>query len=217
MPYSFGQTLSLRQCSCCLGIASQIDLGSHTEIVQDCFHVQSICASCSNQVLRAFSAALRMRVLQLCVPMMNPSILVNTDDVDFIDLASAVQSASVWTTIVANSTSPSRVTARSRHSLLLANLSHSWSSFLPAWDSSCPATDHVHCCRDAVETDIESFSAMSSLRVLSTTFLTLVLSCHGCHGEKKGKVSQQGASVTAATTRLKSTVLEVQPSISWRT
>ena len=37
------------------------------------------------------------------IPMMKPSILVNTDDVDFIDFAPPAQSASVYTSIVATS------------------------------------------------------------------------------------------------------------------
>ena len=92
---TLGQTLSLCQCSCCLGVTSQIDLGLHAE----CFHVQSVCASCSERVELALSAALSVRVLQLCVhPMVNPSVLVNTD-VDFVDFVSQAQSASVNTSI----------------------------------------------------------------------------------------------------------------------
>ena len=64
---TLGQTLSLCQCSCRLGDTSQIDLGLHAEIVQNCFHVQSVCASCSKRAELALSAALSVRVLQLCV------------------------------------------------------------------------------------------------------------------------------------------------------
>ena len=67
VPCSLGQTVSLRQRSCCLAVASQFDLGSHAEIAQDCFHVQSICASCSERVELAFYAALRMRVCSFIV------------------------------------------------------------------------------------------------------------------------------------------------------
>ena len=90
MSCTLRQTLSLCQCSCCLGVTSQIDLGLHAE----CFHVQSVCASCSERVELALSAALSVRVLQVCVPL----ILVNTD-VDFIDFVSQAQSASVNTSI----------------------------------------------------------------------------------------------------------------------
>ena len=101
---TLGQTMSLCQCSCCLGVTLQIDLGLHAEIVQNCFHVQSVCASCSERVELAFSAALSVRVLQLCVHSNSESsILVNTDDVDFIDFVSPARSASVNTSIVATS------------------------------------------------------------------------------------------------------------------
>ena len=107
---TLGQTLSLCQCSCRLGVTSQIDLGLHAEIVQNCFHVQSICASCSERVELAFSAALSVRVLQLCItPVVYPPILVNTDDVDFIDFVSPAQSASVNTLIIATSSGFRRV------------------------------------------------------------------------------------------------------------
>ena len=39
VPCSLGQ--SLRQSSSCFGVASQVDLGSHAEIVQHCFHSPS--------------------------------------------------------------------------------------------------------------------------------------------------------------------------------
>ena len=50
---TFGQTLSLCQCSCCLGVTSEIDFCVHAEIVQKCFH---------ERVELAFSAALSVRV-----------------------------------------------------------------------------------------------------------------------------------------------------------
>ena len=67
VPCSLGQSLSLRHCSRCLGVASKGDLGSHAEIVQDCFHILIICASSSKLIELAFSDALRMRILQLSV------------------------------------------------------------------------------------------------------------------------------------------------------
>ena len=124
--------MSLCQCSCCLGVTSQIDVGLHAEIVQTCFHVQPACASCSEREELALSAALSVRVLQLCVrPMVSLSILVNTDDVDFIDFVSPAQSASVNTSIVAT---PSvfrglSCTVRSSHSSL------------------CPSVYRTHCFR----------------------------------------------------------------------
>ena len=185
---TFGQTLSLCQCSCCLGVTSQIDLGLHAEIVQDCFHVKSFCASCSERVEFAFSAALSVRVLQLCVHSNGESILVNTADIDFTDFVSPAQSrlrslgprrssevclalsgTATRRTVsslacigylphfvdrelqFSNSSSVSRVIARSQHSLLLANLSQSWSRFLAPCDPSRSATDHFHGCRNAVK------------------------------------------------------------------
>ena len=61
---TLGQTMSLYQRSCCFGVTLQIDLGLHSEIVQNCFHVQSVCTSCSERVELAFNAALSVRVLQ---------------------------------------------------------------------------------------------------------------------------------------------------------
>ena len=100
-----------------------------------------------------------------------------------------------------NSSSVPRVTACSQHSMLLANLSHSWSRFLTPRDSSCPATDHVQlllqCCRSILEVNglyipvamcvhfhilsaelFELVCQVSSLRVLPTT---CVLRCSSTH------------------------------------
>ena len=118
VPCILGQTLSRRQCSCCLGVASQVDLGSLAEIVQDRIHVQSICASCSERVELALSAALRVHVCSCAfTPRMNPSVLVNTDDVDFIDFASPAQSASVQTSVFRGLS----CTVRNCHSSLCLN------------------------------------------------------------------------------------------------
>ena len=126
---TLGQFLSLCQCSCCLGVTSQIDLGVHAEIVQNCFHVQSVCASCSERADLAFSAALSVRVLQLCA-----SILVNTDDVDVIDFVSAALSASVNTSIVATSSVFRGLSCTVRNS-------HS---------SRCPSVYRTHCFRSCM-------------------------------------------------------------------